>query len=262
MESTISRVSYYVVKGRAYYYSSKREEYAQIRFDLKANLSSLFTWNTKQVFVYVTANYPSGADGQMSETVIWDHIITAPPTPFAFQSLKAKYWDTQFSKNTRASRSRPKKTSTRDKTAEHYQPGLISLKRQKPKYQITDPSGKLSERANVTLQVGWNVQPWVGALVWDNGYLGSRVGAWEADKSGRSDVFSFPPLKGTKTGAPKEQNKFDRIVDTAGDFGSEPSLNIKTITLEVIATAHCVRFVGTALLAKFAKKHLHKSHTS
>ncbi|RMZ90055.1 hypothetical protein DV736_g2723, partial [Chaetothyriales sp. CBS 134916] len=216
--SSLTPFPHVVVKGRAHYYSPKREEYAQIRFDLNANLSSLFTWNTKQVFVYVTAKYASGADGQVSEAIIWDHIITAPPTLFAFQSLKAKYWDTQFNKNAKASRPRAKKTRTQGKNERHDEPGLISLKRQKPKYQITDPSGKLSERTNVTLQVSWNVQPWVGALVWDKGYLGSRVGAWEADKSGRSEVFSFPPLKGTKTGASKEQSP-----STTPDASSAPA---------------------------------------
>ncbi|RMD43327.1 hypothetical protein DV735_g1810, partial [Chaetothyriales sp. CBS 134920] len=192
-----------VVKGRPNYYSPKREEYAQIRFDLNANVSSLFNWNTKQVFLYVTANYPSDTDDQLSEAVIWDHIIAAPPSPFAFQSLKAKYWD----KPTKPSRSKSKKTSGLDKKAQHGQLGVISLKNQRPKYQITDPSGKLSERSNVTLQLGWQVQPWVGALIWHNRYFGRRVGAWEtADKSGLSDVFAFPPLKGPKSSSSKEQS--------------------------------------------------------
>ena len=50
-----------------------------------------------------------------------------------------------------------------------------------------------------TLQVSWNVQPWVGALIWDKGHLGSRIGQWEAGSVGRSNVFNFPLLKGTKT---------------------------------------------------------------
>jgi len=42
------------------------------------------------------------------------------------------------------------------------------------------------------------VQPWVGALLWDQGYFGKRVGEWEAGKIGRSAVFEFPPLKGSQ----------------------------------------------------------------
>lgn len=73
------------VKGRAHqYYTSKVQEYAVLNFDLEAgwftsypllpppprpllrdqladneiDLSSLFNWNTKQVFAYVSATYP------------------------------------------------------------------------------------------------------------------------------------------------------------------------------------------------------------
>ncbi|KIX09837.1 uncharacterized protein Z518_00918 [Rhinocladiella mackenziei CBS 650.93] len=192
-----------VVKGRPHYYSSKREEYAQIRFDLDADLSSLFTWNTKQLFVYVTANYPSGKEGEgrMSEAVIWDTIIPATPSPYSWQNLKQHY-----SPEKKKSESKGRKDSNaRSQSTNLIKPGVISLKNQKPKYQITDPSGIISERANATLQVSWNVQPWIGALVWDKGTLGDRIGKWDAGRAGRSEVFDFPPLKGTKTGVVKDQ---------------------------------------------------------
>lgn len=48
-----------------------------IRFSLEADLSSLFTWNTKNLFVYVTADWP-GADKTTNSAVIWDSIITNP----------------------------------------------------------------------------------------------------------------------------------------------------------------------------------------
>lgn len=70
-----------VVKGRPHYYSPKKEEYAIIKFSLEADLSSLFTWNTKQVFVYVTAEWPennSGNSNVTNQAVIWDSIITNP----------------------------------------------------------------------------------------------------------------------------------------------------------------------------------------
>jgi signal peptidase complex subunit 3 len=205
--ASISVRNVQVVKGRPHYYSPKREEYAQIRFDLDADLSSLFTWNTKQLFVYVTANYPSGTNGDrgMSEAVIWDAIIPATSTPYSWQNLKQAYFpDKKTSKS--KSKSKSKKTPpTKPMTTDLVKPGVLSLKNQKPKYQITDPTGVLSERGNATLQVSWNVQPWVGALVWDKGYLGSRLGAWEAGSVGRSDVFEFPPLKGkTDTAKVKE----------------------------------------------------------
>ena len=43
------------------------------------DLTSLFNWNTKQVFVYITASYPSSSPSTIppSELVIWDAIIPA-----------------------------------------------------------------------------------------------------------------------------------------------------------------------------------------
>jgi signal peptidase complex subunit 3 len=51
-----------------------------IRFSLDADLSSLFTWNTKQVFVYVTAEWPDvkSSTNATNKAVIWDQIITSP----------------------------------------------------------------------------------------------------------------------------------------------------------------------------------------
>jgi hypothetical protein len=113
---------------------------------------------------------------------------------YSFQNLKARYFP---EKSTKSSRSR--KPSVSSKTKELVKPGVLALKNQKPKYQITDPSGIMSERSNATLVVGWNIQPWVGALVWDQSLLGSRIGAWKAGKVGRSGAFDFPPLKSSKT---------------------------------------------------------------
>jgi hypothetical protein len=76
------------MRGRPNYYSTKKEEHANIRFSLNADLSSLFTWNTKQVFVYVSAvwssnattsrDLESGPAAEQNEVVIWDTIITNP----------------------------------------------------------------------------------------------------------------------------------------------------------------------------------------
>jgi len=213
--ASISVRNVQVVKGRPHYYSPTREEYAQIRFDLDADLSPLFSWNTKQVFVYVSVNYPTGfgfagTEGQMSQAVIWDTIIPATSTPYAFQNLKtrfealkAQYYSGKTSK--RSSTKNKKKFVDKSSIREVAKSGVLSLKNQKPKYQVTDPTGVVSRRSNATLQVSWNVQPWVGALVWDKGYLGGRVGKWEAGKVGASETFDFPPLKGSKTNVVKNE---------------------------------------------------------
>jgi signal peptidase complex subunit 3 len=46
-----------VIKGRPNYYYSKQQEYAFITFDLDADLSSLYNWNTKQVFAWLSVKY-------------------------------------------------------------------------------------------------------------------------------------------------------------------------------------------------------------
>ena len=64
----------------------------------------------------------------------------------------------------------------------------MRLANQKPKYQITDPSGRLAGRANATLELNWNVQPWVGALTWGAGGLGGTRGLGNGGQ-GRTSWF-------------------------------------------------------------------------
>lgn len=74
---------------------------------------------------------------------------------------------------------------------------------QKPKYQITDISGNIAGHKNASLIVAWNVQPWVGALQW-NDISGVGVGA------GRSAAFDFPELEGSKADAIKGEGKKEK----------------------------------------------------
>lgn len=95
----------------------------KLSFDLDADLTPLFNWNTKQVFVYLTASY----DGKLKSTVksevtLWDSIIT-------------------------------------DKETAH-----ISLKNARSKYSVWDIEEKLSAR-DLTFKLHWNIQPWIGTLV-------------------------------------------------------------------------------------------------
>jgi hypothetical protein len=70
--------------------------------------------------------------------------------------------------------------------------GKLELKNQKPKYQITAPTGKLAETDDVRLNVHYNVQPWVGVLTWEPQV---EFGRWKRMKGGLSKVFSLPALK-------------------------------------------------------------------
>ncbi|KAJ1736686.1 Signal peptidase complex subunit [Coemansia sp. Benny D160-2] len=54
--------------------TSRSAEYARLTFDLDADLTSMFNWNTKLLFAYITADFESpGFD--TNRIVVWDRII-------------------------------------------------------------------------------------------------------------------------------------------------------------------------------------------
>ncbi|KAM7194969.1 signal peptidase complex subunit SPC3 [Naviculisporaceae sp. PSN 640] len=185
--STLKTNSVQVVRGRPHYYSSKKEEYAVIKFSLEADLSSLFTWNTKQVFVYVTAEWPQTAaaiaKGNVTENqaVIWDQIITSPSSD-------------HLANIGPAARKKLKKSAA-GKSIDPSR-GKLVIKNQKPKYQITHPSGKIAETDNVVLKLHYNVQPWVGLLTWNQE---TDFFKWKKLKNGVSKKFTLPAIKVKKT---------------------------------------------------------------
>ncbi|EME42976.1 hypothetical protein DOTSEDRAFT_24972 [Dothistroma septosporum NZE10] len=195
-----------VAKGRPHYYSPKREEYAHVTFDLNTDLTSLFNWNTKQVFLWVEASYPSTSPSTIpsSEAVIWDAIIPSSYAPF--------HQNTYIHPIAKKLTAKEKKALKNKKGLPYpagASPGIVRLEGQKPKYQITDVTGKMAGRENATLTLHWNVQPWVGMLTWTNR---KTYGRWDGLKGGKSDTFAFPPLKGSET-----VKKEDLKTETGGE---------------------------------------------
>ena len=121
--TTIANVRLATTVKRLFQYGSqnkKPKENNKISFDLSTDLTPLFNWNTKQVFIYLTATY-EGADGELTVTY-WDKIIrTRDDAKLALNGAKAKYsvWD------------------------------IEELFRERP----------------ATLQLEWNIQPWIGPLI-------------------------------------------------------------------------------------------------
>lgn len=70
--------------------------------------------------------------------------------------------------------------------------GLLKLKNQRPKYQITHPTGKIANVDDVTLNVHYNVQPWVGLLTWN---MDKAFGWWRPMEGGVSAKFELPAVK-------------------------------------------------------------------
>ncbi|KAF2969358.1 hypothetical protein GQX73_g4182 [Xylaria multiplex] len=182
--ASIKPTNVQVVKGRPHYYSSKKEEYAIIKFSLDADMSSLFTWNTKQLFVYVTAEWPSTPSGdgtnQTNKAVIWDSIITSPSSDHLANLGPATL------KKLRKSAAGKSIDPSR---------GKLSLKNQRPKYQITHPSGKVANTEDVTLHVHYNVQPWVGMLTWNQDV---DFALWKRMARGISNAFALPTVSAKK----------------------------------------------------------------
>ncbi|KAK4501397.1 hypothetical protein PRZ48_007206 [Zasmidium cellare] len=184
-----------VAKGRPHYYSTKREEYAHITFSLDADLTSLFNWNTKQIYLWVSASYPSPKHPSTppSEAIIWDAIIPADAAPYHPNTYTHPSPKNKGSSNRR--NSKPGKNAGKP-YPEGGSPGIVRLESQKPKYQITDVTGKIAEKGNATLTLHWNVQPWVGLLTWTNR---ATYGRWEGLKGGSTGAFEFPAIKGSET---------------------------------------------------------------
>jgi len=70
--------------------------------------------------------------------------------------------------------------------------GLLKIKNQRPKYQITHPSGKIAETDNVTLNLHYNVQPWVGLLTWN---MADDFFFWKTMDGGKSKDITLPAIK-------------------------------------------------------------------
>ncbi|KAK7012699.1 signal peptidase subunit 3 [Favolaschia claudopus] len=72
-------------RGRQYKY-----EHAHVDFEVDADLSSLFNWNTKQLFLYVDAEY-TNARGVKNAVVIWDRIVRRKADAKIHYAGKQKY---------------------------------------------------------------------------------------------------------------------------------------------------------------------------
>ncbi|KAJ2916629.1 hypothetical protein MD484_g3789, partial [Candolleomyces efflorescens] len=63
-----------VYSGNTRRYATKRQDLTFVDFNITADFSPLFNWNTKQIFLYLQAEYNSTV-GVKNEVVIWDRII-------------------------------------------------------------------------------------------------------------------------------------------------------------------------------------------
>lgn len=114
---------------------------------------------------------------QTNKAVIWDSIITSPSSDHL-----SNLGPTALKKLRRSAAGKSVDPSR----------GKLSLKNQKPKYQITHPTGRIAETGDVTLRVHYNVQPWVGVLAWNQD---RDFGLWKKLVGGVSAAFELPAIK-------------------------------------------------------------------
>jgi len=68
----VSSVKVFIGHDRRY--PHKTQQYAFVNFNISADLTPLFNWNTKQLFLYLEAEYEN-ARGVNNDVVIWDRIV-------------------------------------------------------------------------------------------------------------------------------------------------------------------------------------------
>ncbi|KAG2074107.1 signal peptidase 22 kDa subunit [Suillus decipiens] len=83
-------VSLKVYHSKTRRYPFKNEEIGFVKFNLSADLTPLFNWNTKQLFVYLEAEYAS-AQGVNNTVVIWDRIVRSKEDAMIDVVQKDKY---------------------------------------------------------------------------------------------------------------------------------------------------------------------------
>ncbi|KZT04265.1 signal peptidase subunit [Laetiporus sulphureus 93-53] len=101
-KGSLAVASVQVFTGNTRRYATKKQELAFVNFNLTADLSPLFNWNTKQLFLYVTAEY-TNRQGVTNEVVIWDRIVrrkedakieTAGRNRYTFREMSTSFRDT------------------------------------------------------------------------------------------------------------------------------------------------------------------------
>ncbi|KAF9260344.1 signal peptidase 22 kDa subunit [Marasmius fiardii PR-910] len=79
-----------VYPSKAPRYPRRKQELAFVNFNITADLTPLFNWNTKQLFVSLEAEYEN-TQGVKNEIVIWDRIVRSKDDAFIKVAGKNKY---------------------------------------------------------------------------------------------------------------------------------------------------------------------------
>lgn len=85
-----------VVKNVADYSAGReKNDLGFLTFNLEGDFAKVFDWNTKQIFLYMTAHYET-SNNPVNQVVLWDHIIErGDETKIKLSNQHTKYyfWD-------------------------------------------------------------------------------------------------------------------------------------------------------------------------
>ncbi|KAF9030814.1 signal peptidase subunit [Hymenopellis radicata] len=84
-------------------YPREKQEMAFVNFNISADLTPLFNWNTKQLFLYLEAEYENN-QGVLNEVVIWDRIVRRKEDAVINVAGKNKYHFKELSRQFRGVR--------------------------------------------------------------------------------------------------------------------------------------------------------------
>jgi len=73
----------------------KKNDLGYLTFDLQTDLTPLFNWNVKQLFLYLTAEYQT-ENNKFNQVVLWDKIVLRGDNAVLdFKNMNTKYyfWD-------------------------------------------------------------------------------------------------------------------------------------------------------------------------
>ncbi|XP_069696841.1 signal peptidase complex subunit 3 [Periplaneta americana] len=94
-KATMNTVKVVVKNVPDYSASREKNDLGFLTFDLQTDLTHLFNWNVKQLFLYLTAEY-STPTNKLNQVVLWDKIILRGENAILdFKNMNTKYyfWD-------------------------------------------------------------------------------------------------------------------------------------------------------------------------
>ncbi|KAK8858773.1 hypothetical protein IAR55_003003 [Kwoniella newhampshirensis] len=132
-----------VQKGRLRRWGAREEEIASMRFDIRTDLNPLLnSYNTKQVFLYLTASYDETITGNTHDVVLWDRIITRGD----MRDIRAVGKKLPKSKGGKRGR------------------GNVRVEEGKNKYAWRNPSGSFRDIPTANMTLHYSLMPYVGVL--------------------------------------------------------------------------------------------------